>query len=108
LYVLVQGPVCWTKHSAHWINHKKPNAVSEVVSEVDNAAKEAVVHQREVLIAVNFVLSLVPRPFTTAMIAREMPAAIIHILWLSRRIRPQEMRELFSSSDLAAKPLKQS
>ncbi len=30
------------------------------------------------------------------------------ILWLSRRIRPQEMRELFSSSDLAAKPLKQS
>jgi hypothetical protein len=30
----------------------------------------------ELLIAVNLVLSLVPRPFTTAMIASAMPAAI--------------------------------
>lgn len=31
---------------------------------------------RELLIEANFVLSLVPSPFTTAMIASEIPAAI--------------------------------
>jgi hypothetical protein len=32
----------------------------------------------EVLIEVNLVLSLVPSPFTTAMIASEMPRRLIH------------------------------
>ncbi len=33
-------------------------------------------HFKEVLTVLNWVLRLVPRPFTTAMIASEMPAAI--------------------------------
>jgi hypothetical protein len=37
---------------------------------------EAAVHFNEVLIELNLVLSLLPRPFTTTMIAIEIPAAI--------------------------------
>jgi hypothetical protein len=39
-------------------------------------ARQAVAYFSEVLIEVNLVLRLVPRPLTTAMIASEMPAAI--------------------------------
>jgi hypothetical protein len=37
---------------------------------------DIIAYLSELLIEVNLVLSLVPRPFTTAMMASEMPAAI--------------------------------
>jgi hypothetical protein len=50
----------------------------------------------EVLIEENLVLSLLPSPLTTAMMAREIPAAIRPYSMASRRTRQPRMLEAFS------------
>jgi hypothetical protein len=52
---------------------------------------------KEVLIDVNLVLSLTPRPFTMAMIASEMPAAISPYSMAVAPVHPQGIFESGSS-----------